>query len=181
MNLVRQKMARQSKNQEQIVSVEDADGIVRIVAQRLQDIRTASGLSQTQLAERAGVKQTYIYELEYGDTNFTIKTLDKMAKALNADIRDMFPGPALALPSGGDLKHLHTRLDELLAMVKEYLSSEQRRAVDEQKRYEAEVSRRRRNELNFMQELQGFEELRQGLARLIANSGEHSTPKPQEN
>lgn len=163
-------MARQSKNHEQKTSQEDPDDIVKQVAQRLQGARLRTGLSQTELAERAGVKQTYIYELEYGTTNLTIKTLDKMAKALNVDIRDLFPGPPLAVPTGGDLKHLHHVLDGLLATINGHLADEQRRTADEKRRADTEIERRRKSENAFKAEIQSFAELRDTLASVIESS-----------
>ena len=171
MFLVGKTMARQSKNHEQQVSPDDPDDIVKQVAQRLQEARQRAGLSQVVLAERAGVKQTYIYELEYGTTNLTIKTLDKMARALNVDIRDLFPGPPLAVPTGGDLKHLRHVLDGLLATIKDHLADEQRRTADEKRRADAEIERRRKSENVFRAEIQSFAELSDTLARIIEFGG----------
>jgi transcriptional regulator with XRE-family HTH domain len=160
-------MARQTKNHEQQASAQDSDDIVKQVAQRLQDARVRAGLSQTELAERAGVKQTYIYELEYGNTNLTIKTLEKMAKALNVDIRDLFPGPPLAVPTGGDLIHLHSVLDALVTTIQSHLADEHRKTADEKRRLDGEIERRRKSENAFKLEIQSFSELHDRLSRII--------------
>jgi transcriptional regulator with XRE-family HTH domain len=172
-------MARQPKNHEQAISVvDDPDDIVKQVAQRLQEARKRAGLSTSLLAERAGVKQTYIYELEYGTTNLSIKTLDKIAKALNCDIRDLFPGPPLAVPTGGDLKHLHDVLDCLVTTVKDHVSDEKRRTADEKRRVDAETERRRKSENALLAEVKPFVELRDAIARIIdhARTGTEQQP-----
>jgi transcriptional regulator with XRE-family HTH domain len=161
-------MARQPKNHDQAISVVDEpNDIAKQVAQRLQEARKRAGLSTSLLAERAGVKQTYVYELEYGTTNLSIKTLDKLAKALNCDMREFFPGPPLAVPTGGDLKHLHEVLDCLVTTVKDHISDEKRRTADEKRRVEAETERRRKSEIALLAEVQSFVALRDAIARII--------------
>jgi transcriptional regulator with XRE-family HTH domain len=160
-------MAKPTKNQESSTAVEDPDDITRIIARRLRELREKSGLSQTLVAERSGIKQTYIYELEYGTSNPTVKTLHKLAQAMNIDIRDVFPGSPLAGPTGGDLRELHRMLDGLTTTINEHIANEQLRVADEQRRFDAEIARRKKSQLTLVQELQAFEELRDGLARLI--------------
>jgi transcriptional regulator with XRE-family HTH domain len=166
-------MARQSKkhekNGEKNVSGEESDDIVRIVARRLQEARKRVGLTQTQLGERAGVTQNYIYELEYGTTNITIRTLEKMVNALNLDMRDFLPGPPLAIPSGEDLAELHRGLDGLVVAVKQHLADERRQA-------EKETARRLQHEAALLKEINAFSELRDGLARLINAKSEEKGP-----
>ena len=72
------------------------DDILRAVGNRLREARGKAGLTQKQLGDRAGVKQSYIFELERGRTNITLNTLVKMADVLGMDIRDLLPqtGPA---------------------------------------------------------------------------------------
>jgi transcriptional regulator with XRE-family HTH domain len=162
-------MVKRNEKKTEGVSEDDSEEILRIVAQRLQETRIRAGLSQTMLAERAGVKQTYVYEFEYGTTNFTIKTLDKLSKALNIDIRDLFPGPPLAGPTGGELKHLYHMLDTLVSAVKEHLSDEKLRAADDRRRSEVELDRRRKSEAALLTEIQKFAELRDGVGRVVEN------------
>ncbi len=49
--------------------------------------RSDMKLSQTQLAEKAGVSQVVIARLESGDTNFTFRTASRVAKALGKELR----------------------------------------------------------------------------------------------
>ncbi len=53
---------------------------------QLIDLRTQRGLSQRQLAQRAGMKQPVIARLEGGKTA-SLRTLRRVADALNADVR----------------------------------------------------------------------------------------------
>ena len=54
----------------------------------LKDARRAAGLSQTALAEKAGVSQTYISDLETGALgNPTIAVLRKLERALRCSLR----------------------------------------------------------------------------------------------
>ena len=114
-------MAKQAKNNDTGAVVEDPDDIVRIVAGRLQDARLRAGLTQVQLGERANLKQSYIFELEYGSTNITLRTLEKMAKALDVDMRDLLPGSPLAPPSPADLQQISARLDQMVGVAEAQL------------------------------------------------------------
>ena len=48
--------------------------------------RTDAGLSQAELARRAGVSQQAIAKLEHPDSNPTVETLQKVANALHAEL-----------------------------------------------------------------------------------------------
>ncbi len=51
------------------------------------DLRERHGLTQGQLAERCGVNQADISRIERGSTSPTARTLQRIADALDADIR----------------------------------------------------------------------------------------------
>lgn len=61
----------------------------------LQQARFAAGLSQRQLAERIGVTQRYIWELESGKESLAITRLIDALRATGADI-------TVAVPEGPD-------------------------------------------------------------------------------
>ena len=52
------------------------------VARFVLGLRQQYGLTQEQLAERAGLKRSYIARLESGDANPTVTTLHRLARAL---------------------------------------------------------------------------------------------------
>jgi len=53
----------------------------------LKQARAAAGLTQAQLAKRVGVSQPTIAALEHPDSNPTIETLEKVARALGANLQ----------------------------------------------------------------------------------------------
>lgn len=56
----------------------------------LQELRPNRKYSQEELAHRAGIHQTYLSELESRKRNPTISVLDRLARAINVDIRELF-------------------------------------------------------------------------------------------
>lgn len=56
---------------------------------KLLTIRESRGLSQSQLAERAGLSVTYIKILEEGKKSPTVRTLEKLAAALGISVADL--------------------------------------------------------------------------------------------
>jgi len=52
--------------------------------------RTNLGLSQEELASRAGVHRTYIGMIERAEKNITLENIEKVAKALNLKLSDFF-------------------------------------------------------------------------------------------
>ncbi len=52
------------------------------MSMRLKKLRQSRGLTQGQLAEKAGFSRAYIARLEIGRHDPTLSTLEKLAKAL---------------------------------------------------------------------------------------------------
>jgi transcriptional regulator with XRE-family HTH domain len=77
-----------------------------LVARNLRRLRVNQVLSQEALAVDAGVDRTYISRLERGLENPTVAILEKIARALNAEIVEFFRVPlkgeplSKPLPSG---------------------------------------------------------------------------------
>lgn len=57
------------------------------VALQVIELREKHGLTQAQLAERCGVDQGDISRIERGSTSPTARTLQRIAEALDADVR----------------------------------------------------------------------------------------------
>lgn len=57
------------------------------IAYQILQLRKREGLSQVELAKKIGTKQTNIARLESGQQNFTIDTLQKLAKALRRNLK----------------------------------------------------------------------------------------------
>lgn len=47
-------------------------------------------ISQEKLAETADLHRTYIGQIESGKRNVALKNIEKLAKALNVEIRELF-------------------------------------------------------------------------------------------
>ncbi|MBV4418935.1 helix-turn-helix domain-containing protein [Clostridium tyrobutyricum] len=57
------------------------------IGEKIKEERIKKGLKQYELAEKAGISNTYLSDLEVGRTAPSIKTLDKLSKALEVDIK----------------------------------------------------------------------------------------------
>lgn len=64
--------------------------IAKIIGQRIRNNRTKLGLSQEKLAELAGCHTTYIGQLERGEKNATIESIEKIANALQIPLSTLF-------------------------------------------------------------------------------------------
>ena len=77
-----------------------------VVARNLRRLRVARNLSQEVLAVDASVDRTYVSRLERGLENPTVGVLERLSKALDADIAEFFDaarvarGPVKPLRSG---------------------------------------------------------------------------------
>ncbi len=72
-----------------------ADGPVEALVEfgrRVRAVRTRAGLSQEQLAERAGLDRTYISGIERGLRNVSLVNIRRLARALEADAGDLLRG-----------------------------------------------------------------------------------------
>ena len=57
---------------------------------RIRDERTKRGISQERLGELAKVHRTYVGMIERGEKNITLTNIEKLAKALGLEIRQLF-------------------------------------------------------------------------------------------
>ena len=64
--------------------------IAKAIGQRIRNYRTKAGFSQEKLAELSGCHPTYIGQLERGEKNATIESIDKIATALNVPMSTLF-------------------------------------------------------------------------------------------
>jgi transcriptional regulator with XRE-family HTH domain len=62
-----------------------------VVQIRLREWRDRRGFSLRALAEKAGVSYVTIVRIEGGTLSPTVAMLDKLATALDIDVRDFFP------------------------------------------------------------------------------------------
>ena len=64
--------------------------IAKIVGQRLRQRRQELGYSQELTSEKAGLHPTYIGQLERGEKNATIESIEKICIALDLPMEDLF-------------------------------------------------------------------------------------------
>ena len=63
------------------------DNILDRIGLNITLLREERGLTQEKLAELAGLHRAYIGQIERGEKNLGLKNLEKIAKALNVNIR----------------------------------------------------------------------------------------------
>lgn len=66
------------------------ESILLLFGHNVQKYRKERNLSQEKLAELAGVHRTYIGMIERAEKNITLCNIDKIAKALQVEIKDLF-------------------------------------------------------------------------------------------
>ena len=64
--------------------------IAKTVGQRIRNYRMKQGLSQEKLAELSGCHPTYIGQLERGEKNATLESVERIAVALNVSLSVLF-------------------------------------------------------------------------------------------
>ncbi|MCA1549918.1 helix-turn-helix transcriptional regulator [Bradyrhizobium sp. BRP19] len=70
------------------------------LARRIRQLRVSLRLSQRDLADRAGVRQALISQIEAGEANLTLDSLLKIAIALEVDFDALFAADAGTSPDG---------------------------------------------------------------------------------
>ncbi|MFZ3215925.1 MAG: helix-turn-helix transcriptional regulator [Candidatus Acidiferrales bacterium] len=61
-----------------------------VISERLKRLREAQNLSQGDIQERTGLYRCYLSRLENGRTVPSIETLEKLARALNVPLHQLF-------------------------------------------------------------------------------------------
>ena len=108
--------------------------ILRLVSGKLKEYRLQKGYTQEALAEKAGLHNTYIGQVERGEKNITLGSLEKILNALDISFSELFDGfdqpctgAALNYPqlcydllssrSEDDQKHLYEILETINEMT----------------------------------------------------------------
>jgi len=64
--------------------------LIRIFAKNVRYFRQRNRLSQEELAEKCNLHRTYIGMIERCEKNITLKNIEKIANALQIDVKDLF-------------------------------------------------------------------------------------------
>lgn len=64
--------------------------IAKVLGQRIRNYRTEKHLTQEKLAELSGCHPAYIGQIERGEKNATIESIEKISAALNVSLSKLF-------------------------------------------------------------------------------------------
>ena len=64
--------------------------IISETGQRIRNYRIQQGLSQEALSEKSGLHPTYIGQIERGEKNATLESIEKIAKGLSIPLSRLF-------------------------------------------------------------------------------------------
>jgi transcriptional regulator with XRE-family HTH domain len=80
----------------EIAKAERKMGSRLTIARNVLRLRARIGITQTELARRAGMAQPRIAEIEAGGANTTVDTLDKLAAAFGVDTSSLLKAPRVS-------------------------------------------------------------------------------------
>jgi len=66
-----------------------SEPLLRAFCQAVQERRESLGISQEELAHRAGLHRTYISDIERGSRNLSLRSLIRLAGALETTVSDL--------------------------------------------------------------------------------------------
>lgn len=66
------------------------NNIKKLFGKKVKQFRLELGISQEELAFRTGLHRTYISDLERGNRNVSLETIEKLATAFNISISTLF-------------------------------------------------------------------------------------------
>ena len=58
--------------------------------EKLRELRKEKGLSQEELSYKSDLHRTYIGMIERAEKNITLANIEKIAKGLNVDLKELF-------------------------------------------------------------------------------------------
>ncbi|MFS0555779.1 helix-turn-helix domain-containing protein [Brevibacillus reuszeri] len=64
--------------------------LIKRLGNRIRFLRKVKGLSQEQLGELSGLHTNYIGQVERGEKNVTVESLEKIAKGLDVTLEELF-------------------------------------------------------------------------------------------
>jgi len=70
----------------------ETESLRNVLARNVRQLRHERGLSQEELADRAGLHRTYVGSIERGERNLTVDNIEKIAKGLGIDAALLLAG-----------------------------------------------------------------------------------------
>jgi transcriptional regulator with XRE-family HTH domain len=77
--------------------------IAKSIGQRIRNYRTQAGFTQEKLAELSGLHPTYIGQVERGEKNTTLESIQKISVALQIPLSQIFEKLDTAIAAGKDI------------------------------------------------------------------------------
>lgn len=71
----------------------DPDDLLRDIGRRVAELRAGRGWTQQQFAEALDVSVRYVQDIEAGRMNLSVRSLSKLADALEVEVRALFNEP----------------------------------------------------------------------------------------
>jgi len=128
---------------------------------RLREARTKAGMTQQQLATKAKLPHSYIYELETGTQNLTVKSLAKVAHAAGVGVRDLLPESDAEPPTVASIQLLCALLKQVSSQLAEFREQN---------------GRQQAVQASLVERLQAFADMGAAIERLLPPSGEEAPP-----
>lgn len=104
----------------------------KFVGAAVRDMRLGQDLTQEELANRSGLHRTYITDVERGNRNISIESIEKIAGALRTPLSALFArSEELQGDDGGrSVRLMHHRSDRVDASVEILIAEEDRSFID---------------------------------------------------
>ena len=106
----------------------EENALYEAVAKRIRFARLRDNLTQRELAERIQAKRSYIFELESGSANPTLRTLYRLGKAFGIAPADLLPDTPHPELSHENIKTFTDKCDAIFSMLTRH-SDEEREAI----------------------------------------------------
>ena len=78
-----------------------SERVLRILGQRIRDLRRAQGFSQEAFADKCGVHRTFMGTIERGESNLSFSNLLKVASTLGISLAVLLEGVDQGAEPGG--------------------------------------------------------------------------------
>lgn len=89
---------------------------LKLVGERIRTLRKEKGYTQESLAEKSGIYITYISDIERGERNISMETLEKVISALEVNAVEIFRFEGIeGIEERTDRRELMEALNTLLA------------------------------------------------------------------
>ena len=88
--------------------------LLKLIGSRVREFRKKRGFTQELLAHKAGLHTTFIAHIELGNKVCSVKSLQKLARALSISV-----GELLCMPQTSPDKHYDTHTEKLISLIKD--------------------------------------------------------------